>query len=544
MTKQDLLAHLPYLHRLAQAKCHNIHEADDLVSETILAALAYLQRGGEIGYPHTWLARTLMHKYNDALRRKYRMPTVTMDAIADCGEEDEYLFLSGDEAAVLRREVTYLTAVYRDVLIRHYFRDQPIAQIAAELGIPAGTVKSRLSAGRQQVKRRMEMNGNDNSVMPMTLHVANSGSQGKNHEPVSLTEGDLIAQNLLIHAYEKPLSPEEIARRIGIPTVYIEPILNRLADAELMIRTDGGKFATDFIIYKPEDATSRLQPQLEFVRGHFETIWAVMEEMLRAVRELPEAKMMPDRVRTKLERYAVLEALQQFELYKNGVGKDFRFNHKKRPDGGAWTAFGFMYPMGYSSPASDEVGKYSICGGRRTSGGKCDFEGAKFLRLCEFDTNLWDSPHRFAGCGFDAYFEAMPSLLWCAYRGIEPTVPFPDVLMESIPQYCKLGLLTKEDGTLRPDIPILNRDAFARFSEIIRSATEEVDARIGEVFRTFLRGTALSVPPHLAHVQLPYLLKCSTQCFAMGVVREAYDRGLHLAGVDYCCPPVILEYEE
>jgi len=434
--------------------------------------------------------------------------------------------------------------ITREVLVRHYVRGESVAAIAAALAIPEGTVKSRLDAGRRQVRKGLETMEEKKDYLPGRLHIWNSGASGPKGEPQSLVEGDLIVQNVLMVAYDKPLTAAEIARRIGIPTVYIEPILGKLADAELMIRTEGGKYAADFIIYKPEDSIARLQPQLDFVRSHFERIWKIAEKMFSAVREMPEVREMPAHVRTKLERYAVLEALQQFELYKNGVGKDYRFNHKKRPDGGAWAAFGFMYPMGYSSPASDEVGKYSICGGRRTSGGKCDFEGAKYLRLCEFDTNLWDSPHRFAGCGFDAYFEAMPSLLWCAYRGIEPTVPFPDVLMESIPQYCKLGLLTKEDGTLRPDIPILNRDAFARFSEIISSATEEVDARIGEVFRTFLRGTALAVPPHLAHVQLPYLLKCSTQCFAMGVVREAYDRGLHLAGVDYCCPPVILEYEE
>ena len=28
------------------------------------------------------------------------------------------------------------------------------------------------------------------------------------------------------------------------------------------------------------------------------------------------------------------------------------------------------------------------------------------------------------------------------------------------------------------------------------------------------------------------------------IVREAYDKGLHLKDVDYCCPPVVLVYEE
>ena len=202
-----------------------------------------------------------------------------------------------------------------------------------------------------------------------------------------------------------------------------------------------------------------------------------------------------------------------------------------------------MYPMGYSSPDMHEVHKYSICGGRRTTGGKCDYEGAVYLRLYEFDTNLWDSPCRFHGCGFDAYFEAIHCLLWCTSRGTEPKIPFPDALMESIPRYCELGVLTREDGVLKPAIPLLTRETFARFSGIIREATDALDHAIGADFRAFLMGQALELPPHLSHVQMPYRIKCATQCFAMGVVREAYDRGLHLKDVDYCCPPMVLEYE-
>ena len=30
----------------------------------------------------------------------------------------------------------------------------------------------------------------------------------------------------------------------------------------------------------------------------------------------------------------------------------------------------------------------------------------------------------------------------------------------------------------------------------------------------------------------------------MTVVRKAYERGLHMKNVDYCCPPTVLVYEE
>ena len=47
--------------------------------------------------------------------------------------------------------VSRLPADERDVLVRHYLMDLPVALVAAQLGIPEGTVKSRLSRARSQL---------------------------------------------------------------------------------------------------------------------------------------------------------------------------------------------------------------------------------------------------------------------------------------------------------------------------------------------------------------------------------------------------------
>jgi RNA polymerase sigma-70 factor (ECF subfamily) len=44
----------------------------------------------------------------------------------------------------------------RDVLRRHYLESRSVAEIASELGIPEGTVKSRLHAARHQLRLRLE----------------------------------------------------------------------------------------------------------------------------------------------------------------------------------------------------------------------------------------------------------------------------------------------------------------------------------------------------------------------------------------------------
>ena len=45
-----------------------------------------------------------------------------------------------------------MVAIYREVTVRHYIHGHSVDKIAQDLGIPRGTVLSRLSKAREQVK--------------------------------------------------------------------------------------------------------------------------------------------------------------------------------------------------------------------------------------------------------------------------------------------------------------------------------------------------------------------------------------------------------
>ncbi len=130
-------------------------------------------------------------------------------------------------------------------LIRYYFGAQSVSDIAAGLGIPEGTVKSRLAAGRSQMKKGLEAMEIRENYLPGKLYLSFGGAEGINMEPISLVENDLIAQNLLILAYEKPITVSDLSKAIGIPTAYIEPIMKKLVDGELMAETASGKVYAD-----------------------------------------------------------------------------------------------------------------------------------------------------------------------------------------------------------------------------------------------------------------------------------------------------------
>lgn len=103
-----------YLFSAALKKCGNFEDAEDLTSETLLAALKY---PNEIQDIKKWLSGVLNHKYYDMLRHKYKLPTVSINLITEDipdFEEEQADVPSADE---IRREVAYLSGKYREVIV-------------------------------------------------------------------------------------------------------------------------------------------------------------------------------------------------------------------------------------------------------------------------------------------------------------------------------------------------------------------------------------------------------------------------------------------
>lgn len=551
--------------RLALSKCGHQQDAEDLVSETMLAAYAYLHRGGRIDYPRTWLVSTLMHKHNSALRKKYRAPVSISPDTLFCMADDsdaraEEAYYATEEAARLRRELCYLGELHRHVLLRHYFYGESVAEIAEALKIPQGTVKSRLSAGRDALRVRMTKGKEENMEnmkypIPGRLDVTWSGRDGPMGEPASLVNNDLIAENLLILAYKAPLTLPELADAIGIPTVYIEPIIRKLVDSELMAETETGKVYTNFMIYFPDTdrVYARYKEQLAFVDKHFDGIGEVISHLCEHVAGFADTlsadRRLSPRAAMKLERYAVTKALQDFEL--SGQRRyDAGGVYKPRPDGGAWMAFAWARPGDHKHDGRiDEMRAYYVNGGHRTSRYEGTVDGQKtLLFLCEFDTSFYDCPWRYHGtCDYNTYFKHIHHFLYRLQKQLPiEDVGLPSNLIEGIPQLIEWGVLTRDGDRLLPGIPILSEGEYMALDGLIQKAVEDLKTAIGVPFHEYLKGAAEWVPPHLNKEAVPdiYRYKRATICFVMAAVRKAHEVGIHMKGVDYCCPPMVLTYHE
>jgi len=145
------------LRRFATRLTGDHGRAEDIVQETMLRAWRYPEKvAGRTGAPLAWLYTVARHLAIDQHRARRAHPTEPADltVLASRAAPDQI------DAAIAQCDLATALASLRprdrDLLTARYLRDCSIGQIAADLNIPAGTIKSRLSAARNALRQRLQ----------------------------------------------------------------------------------------------------------------------------------------------------------------------------------------------------------------------------------------------------------------------------------------------------------------------------------------------------------------------------------------------------
>jgi len=142
------LYHACYRRLVAQlyAFTTDVSEAQDVVQEAFARALARPKGLNDVDNPEAWLRTVAIN----VVRRRWRRRKL-LDAILLRDRPTVQLTAPPPEPerADLRDALTRLPQQYREVIVLHYLADLPVDEVAELLGVPAGTVKSRLHRGRQ-----------------------------------------------------------------------------------------------------------------------------------------------------------------------------------------------------------------------------------------------------------------------------------------------------------------------------------------------------------------------------------------------------------
>lgn len=148
----QLRQHLPALRRYARALTGDTAAADDLVQDCVERALSRAHLWRAPGNMRAWLF-TLMHNLNaNRCRRAAWRSTMTMTCdrpeAARPAHQMERLMANQALSALHQ-----LSEAHREVLILVAIEGMPYADAAAVLGVPPGTVMSRLSRAREHLRK-------------------------------------------------------------------------------------------------------------------------------------------------------------------------------------------------------------------------------------------------------------------------------------------------------------------------------------------------------------------------------------------------------
>lgn len=142
---------------LAYRFCGDRGRAEDMAQEAFLRAYRSLRGWRRDAAFSTWLFALATNLYRTELRR-IPARTIPLDDVVEPagtpGRTDERLAGESRDRAV-RRAVLALPAKYRDVLTLFYFHEMDVAATAQSLGLPEGTVKARLSRGRDILRGKL-----------------------------------------------------------------------------------------------------------------------------------------------------------------------------------------------------------------------------------------------------------------------------------------------------------------------------------------------------------------------------------------------------
>lgn len=146
-----LAAEIPRLRRFARVLAKHADVADDLVQETLLRAIAARSQFVPDTNLRAWLYTILRHARAAAARRDSRSPFLSPDVVPEAavsgGQEERQAMR--DVAAAFRR----LPSIQREALWLVVVEGLDYAEAAKVIGIPAGTLRSRLSRGRESLRR-------------------------------------------------------------------------------------------------------------------------------------------------------------------------------------------------------------------------------------------------------------------------------------------------------------------------------------------------------------------------------------------------------
>jgi RNA polymerase sigma-70 factor (ECF subfamily) len=174
---------MPRLRRFGVALTRSLVEADDLVQAACERALS---RGDQLRNEtkiDAWMYTIMRNLWFDEMRAQGTRRHDRIEAAYDLiGDDGEALAERSDTLAAVRRALARLPEHQRSALVLICVEEMSYKEAAEILGVPIGTVTSRVARGRQALHEQLAIGSSapDARASAMTLRLRRSGAGGEN----------------------------------------------------------------------------------------------------------------------------------------------------------------------------------------------------------------------------------------------------------------------------------------------------------------------------------------------------------------------------
>ncbi len=479
-------------------------EAEELASDIALAVISALRSGTVPEHFSAWvwqIARNRYSRWADAKHRRITSVSGTdvedfIGIASDDSVEDSVIH--SEELQLLRRELAFISADYRDVVVAFYIEDRKVSDIARTLHTSEGTVKSKLFRSRNLLKEGMTMarQFGAKSYKPEEVQFTLSGPNAPQLFDKFLNLR--ICKNILLEASDNPSTLEELAIELGIAMPYMEEQVDLLTEATLLKKV-GDKYITNFFIQDKELQHALYRLLTENTKDRSALFHRIVNDSIAGVRALATAsKAVSD---DDLQWY-LLPALVDLTVHALEGGCNLE-SPPPRDNGERWGIQGYEQT---TLPTSTFVGQNG------TGNGSILFWSYKIS-----EWGMWD---RMGEIGYEGAILLGELMRGCKLSDLTPTEI--DIWKEIEGKYAHAD----EDSNVIPHILVFMGDAEEKVKALLKSHPDyprlqaEMQALFGRTVELFSKNSN----PILQR-ELPYC--ATTQLFRVRLVtlRDLVDCG-------------------
>ena len=239
----------------ALSKTMDSLKAEELASRIVFDVYTSLLKAGDVQNIDGYIYRVSSNVYARFVDEEVRGRHIALDEVRlPCEGDFTIEFEKHEDYIRLRREISYLGKIQREIIVMHYFERLKQSEIAGRLNIALGTVKWHLHDARKQIKIKLEgskmREKGTLGMNPVKLNMGMSGRASPDGKGTWSYFTKLISQNIAYAAYHEAKTITEIAEELGVSAAFVEDEVAYLEEYGFMDKIAGGKYQTNIFITK------------------------------------------------------------------------------------------------------------------------------------------------------------------------------------------------------------------------------------------------------------------------------------------------------